>query len=153
MKIRISHVVLLAALPTVLAMSFDSALAGPPAKELPAMHQAVPVVPTVKAPSAAIRTQPAAVLKAQGVAAGPSASGVIQAPMLAHCAMGFSKTGENKNVSTGALNSFECTTPVITCPTNPVFPIVSLDVHIISTNPEQTAKRIRYTCTYYPAIP
>lgn len=72
----------------------------------------------------------------------------IQIVPLAICATGFNKTGETKG-SAGALVNFQCTTPVITCPKNPSFTTSSLDVEIISNNPEQTAKRIRYTCNYW----
>ena len=85
--------------------------------------------------------------------AGPSATDALQAPMLAHCATGFNKTAEHKQAQTGVLESFERTTPVITCPKNPVLPLASLEVQILSENPEGSVKRIRYVCTYYPAVP
>lgn len=76
----------------------------------------------------------------------------IQIAPLAVCANGFNKTGESKAVN-GALYNFQCTTPVITCPKNPSFTMSSLDVEIISMNPEQTAKSIRYTCKYWTPVP
>lgn len=76
----------------------------------------------------------------------------IQIAPLAVCATGFNKTGENKSVN-GALYNFQCTTPVITCPKNPSFTTSSLDVEIISNNPEQSAKSIRYTCKYWTPVP
>jgi hypothetical protein len=84
-----------------------------------------------------------------GNPAGPAASNSIQTVALAQCAMGFNKTNEVKHIPNGALLRFECTTPVITCPKNPSFTSVSLEVKIISTNPEQTAKQIRYECKYF----
>ena len=157
MKIRLSHLSLLSALLATTALSFDSVLADSPIKQIPAVQKVVPATHPAatlgKDPSPAVRTLPAGVLKTQGPAAGPSASGSIKGPVLANCATGFNKTAEHKQVETGALDSFECTTPVITCPHNPVYPLSSLEVEIINTNPEQSAKRIRYTCTYYPAVP
>ena len=157
MKIRIPRLSLMGTLLAILAVLFDVALADSPSKGVPIGSKAVPAAhpatTVVKDPSPGIRTLPTSGLKTQGPAGGPSATGAIQAPVLASCATGFNKTGEHKQVQTGALDSFECTTPIITCPHNPVFPNVSLEVEIISTNPEQTAKRIRYTCTYYPAVP
>jgi len=156
MKIHMPHLSLLTALLAMLAMSLDTVLADPPAKGAPTVQKVVPAARPAatlgKDSSPAIRTLPAAVLKTQGPVAGPSASGSIQSAVLANCATGFNKTGEHKDLQ-GALYDFECTTPVITCPNNPVYPNSSLDVEIINTNPEQSAKRIRYTCTYYPAIP
>lgn len=77
----------------------------------------------------------------------PGPNQVAIAP-LAICATGFNKTGEKK-VLNGALENFQCTTPVITCPKNPSYTTSSLDVEIISNNPEQAAKSIRYTCKYW----
>jgi hypothetical protein len=105
-----------------------------------------------KEPAGAARKQPSATLKAPGVLPGPGIGPVVQSPTLAHCAVGFNKTDENKDIN-GGLQAFECTTPVIACPSNPVYPNASLEVEIISNNPEQAAKQIRYTCTYYPAVP
>lgn len=75
----------------------------------------------------------------------------VQIAPLAVCAAGFNKTKETKETKgpTGALYNFQCTTPVITCPKNPSFTMSSLDVEIISNNPEQAAKQIRYTCKYW----
>lgn len=106
--------------------------------------------------NAAVKKLPAAPGKAisaqaatPGNPAGPSASNSIQTVALAQCALGFNKTAEQKHIPNGALIRFECTTPVITCPKNPSFTSVSLEVKIISTNPEQTAKQIRYECKYF----
>jgi hypothetical protein len=82
----------------------------------------------------------------------PAAAGDIQAPSLANCTSGFSKTDENTG-PTGVVSSFDCTTPILRCPNNPTFPNKSLDVDILNENPEMAQLRIRYTCSYYPAIP
>ena len=76
----------------------------------------------------------------------------MQIAPLAICATGFNKTHETKGPA-GALVNFQCTTPVITCPKNPSFTTASLDVEIISNNPEQAAKSIRYTCKYWTPEP
>jgi hypothetical protein len=157
MNTRMSCLSLLAALLATLAVSFEPARADAPAKGAPMVKKAVPAArapaPAAKQSSPAAPALPPVMLKAQTPGAGPAAAGGIQTVALARCATGFSKTGENKNAQTGALNTFECTTPVITCPKNPVLPLASLDVQIISENPEGSVKRIRYTCTYYPAVP
>jgi hypothetical protein len=134
-----------------LSGSADSLKAGAagPSKTLRALD---PVPSRANEAAPPVRKRAPAALKTAGGQPGPAIGPVVQAPILAHCATGFNKTDENKDVS-GALQGFECTTPVITCPLNPVYPNVSLEVQIISNNPEQTAKQIRYICTYYPAIP
>jgi hypothetical protein len=147
---RISHLFPLAGLLATLAIPLQSVLADSPTQQMPAVQKlgpaARPAAASGKDTHPAIRTLPVRVLKTQVTPVGPA---VIQGPVLANCAMGFNKTGETKNPQTTVLYNFECTTPVITCPNNPALPGVSLDVEIVSTNPEQTAKRIRYTCTYY----
>lgn len=156
MKSRTSHLSLLAAV-LLTALSFDLVRADSPTKPAPSVQKIVPAAHPAAASGkdsgSAVRTLPAAVLKTQVPAGGPSARGSIKGPVLANCATGFNKTAEHKQVETGALDRFECTTPVITCPHNPVYQLASLEVEIINTNPEQSAKQIRYTCTYYPAVP
>lgn len=134
-----------------------AATAGAPVQPPPATFKAapagIPALPVANGPvPPAVAKLPVA-RNTAGPGAGPAATDALQAPALARCATGFGKTGENVNPQTGVLSSFECTTPVITCPKNPVLPSASLDVQIISENPEGTVKRVRYVCTYYPYIP
>lgn len=82
----------------------------------------------------------------------PTAGHNLAQPMLAQCAPGFNKTKEHKNPASGALISFECTTPVIKCPKNPSFTQVSLEGKANANsnqNPDIAALTLRYTCTYY----
>lgn len=99
------------------------------------------------------RNPASSTLKSNGGPVVPVGPGAIAQAPLAVCAAGFSKTGEKKHIPTGTLISFECTTPVITCPKNPSYTTASLDVEIINSNPEQSAKRIRYTCKYWTPEP
>lgn len=97
---------------------------------------------TPKSPASAIKAIP-------GNPPPPVGAGSIGVAPLAICAAGFNKTAEQKHIPNGALIRFECTTPVITCPKNPAYTSVSLEVKIINTNPEQSAKQIRYECKYF----
>lgn len=117
---------LLAASLAALAMSFGSAQADTP-----------------KSPASAIKAVPG------NPPPPPVGAGSIGVAPLAICAAGFNKTAEQKHIPNGALIRFECTTPVITCPKNPAYTTVSLEVKIINTNPEQSAKQIRYECKYF----
>lgn len=97
---------------------------------------------TARSPATAIKAAP-------GGPTTPVGPGSVGVAPLAVCAAGFNKTAEHKHIPNGALVRFECTTPVITCPKNPAYTSVSLEVKIINSNPEQSAKQIRYECKYF----
>ena len=121
---------------------------------LPALGQA-PALPAMTPTPRAVVAPIAAQMghAAQPARVGPAAAGGFQAAPLAVCATGFAKTGEQRNGQTTAVLSFQCTTPVITCPRNPDLPGVTLDVQVLTDNPEGSTKRIRYTCRYFPLVP